>query len=170
MAPSDSKKEDLYLLDLILKQALHGGVEKSSLYYLLRMISLKIRAVRSSIIECVDEGTGQVLASNDDENIMGLPIDLAQYPEIREVRKTGRPLIIRDIRTSDIMTPVLNRLSKATFETIAIFPLVKSGKFFGVLSLRLESDDRLDLQYIEKFGGVCSQIISLAIGTQAPLS
>lgn len=170
MGSKDASQEDLYLLELILKQALHGGMEKSSLYYLLRMISLKLHAIRCSIIQCTDEFTGQVVASNDDENIQGLPLDLHQYPEIVEVRRTNRPLVVRDIRTSDLMAPVLNRLTKVPFETLAIFPLMRQGRFYGVLSLRLESDEKLDVRYLERFGGVCSQIISLAIGTNAPLS
>lgn len=127
------------------------------------MVGLKVHALRCSVIRCVNADHGLVIASNDDENVQGLPIELEQYPEISEVRRTGRPLIIANVRTSDIMAPVKRRLEKTPFETLAVFPLFKAGKFYGVLSLRMEQRDKSGIEYTEKFGTVCSQIISLAI-------
>ena len=129
------------------------------------MISLKVHAARCSFIQCLNEDTGLVLASNDDENVQGLPIQLAQYPEIREVRRTRLPLIIPNIRTSDILAPVKSQLARTPFETLAVFPVFCRGQFYGVMSLRMDQKDKVEMFYIEKFGQVCSQIISLAIGT-----
>lgn len=155
---------ELHLLNLFLQQALRGdGDSQSRLYNLLRMISMKVHALRCSFIKVLDEDNGIVLASNDDEKIQGLPLKLAQYPEVRQVLNTKKPLIIPNIATSDILASVRNILQKTPYETMALFPVFCRGQFLGVLSLRMEQKQRGEIYYIEKFGLVCSQILSLAL-------
>lgn len=167
--PRDATLKELHLLNLFLKQALSGEQDVNAiLYNLMRMISLKIHALRSSLIQCLNEDTGLVLASNDDEHVRGLPLQLSGYPEVREVRRTLRPLIIRDVATSDILAPVRAKLAARNFETLAVFPVLRRGRFFGVLSLRMEHKEKPEIFYIEQFGGVCSRIISLAIAAANP--
>lgn len=158
--------KELHLVGLLLKQAQQGGATPTSLYNLTRMVGLKVQALRCSLIRCIDENAGLVVASNDDENIQGLPLRLQNYPEIREVRKTGRPLVISNIRTSSLLAPVRGRLEKTPYESLAVFPLYRGGEFYGVLSLRMEQQDKVATEYTEKFGTVCSQIISLAIAAE----
>jgi CheY-like chemotaxis protein len=166
--PKDHATKELHLLNLFLKQALVDGTDRMGLFNLMRMISLKVRALRCSMIQCLNDDTGLVVASNDDENIRGLPLQLLSYPEVREVRRTQRPLIISNVRTSDLMSPAQGRLAATGFASIAVFPLFHRGRFYGVLSLRLEQQTKVEMHYIEKFGQVCSQIISLAIASKAP--
>jgi len=164
--PGGASVRELHLLNLFLKQAMSGGIDlNSNLFNLMRMISLKVHAVRCSFIQCLNADTGLVLASNDNENVQGLPISLAQYPEVREVLRTLKPLLIQNIRTSDILAPVQAKLASMGFETMAVFPVFCRGELYGVMSLRMEHKDKTELYYVEKFGQVCSQIISLAIAT-----
>ncbi len=159
----DSALLELHLLNLFLKQAVHGECSQARLFNLMRMISLKVHALRCSFIKVLDEDNGLVLASNDDQTIQGLPLKLAQYPEIREVLRSGKPLIIPNIATSDLLAPVRSQLQKTPFETMAIFPVFCRGQFHGVMSLRMEQKLHAEIFYIEKFGQVCSQILSLAM-------
>lgn len=165
-ALSEGAIKELHLLNLFLKQALVEDPSQVCLYNLMRMISLKVHALRCSIIQCLNADTGVVVASNDDENIGGLPIDLAAYPEVREVRQTLRPLMVLNVRNSDLMLPVQGRMAQTGFASLAVFPLFHRGEFYGVLSLRLEQQSKVEMYYVEKFGQVCSQIISLAIGAK----
>ncbi len=165
--PGASMIRELHLLNLIIKQATIGGDVQTKLFNLMRMISMKVQALRCSFIRCLDDETGIVLASNDDETVTDLPLQLKYYPEVREVRKNGRPLVITNIRTSDLLAPVKDQLAKTPFETIAVFPVFCRGEFYGVVSVRMEQRNKDEIYYVEKFGQVCSQIISLAIGSSA---
>jgi DNA-binding response OmpR family regulator len=57
---------ELHLLNLILKQAAQPGTARQRYYNLMRMISMKTKALRCSLVRCVNEDTGEVAASNDD--------------------------------------------------------------------------------------------------------
>jgi CheY-like chemotaxis protein len=156
-----SSMRELHLLSLILKQA--AGGQQGRLFNLLRMINLKVNAMRSSVIQWVNKDVALVLASNDDENVRGLQLRLKDYPEIEIVRSTKRSLIIPNIRTSDVLAPVKGKLAQTPYETIVLFPVLRHGEFFGVLSLRMEQKEATDMFYIEKFGEVCSHILALSL-------
>jgi len=154
---------ELHMLNLILKQAMQGEGQ-GRMFNLLRMINMKANAIRSTLFECAEPGkTAAIVASNDDENIGGKTVLLAKYPEIQRVLTTKRPLIIPNVRTSDILAPVQDKLAGTPFETFMLFPVTRLGKFYGVLSLRMEQKDPVQMSYIEKFGQVCAQILALSI-------
>jgi DNA-binding response OmpR family regulator len=163
--PEAASVRELHLLNLILRQA--TGKDSARMFNLLRMINLKVDGLRSSVIQWITPSTGIVLASNDDENVRGLRLNLKEYPEIETVRVTGRSLIIPNVRTSDILAPVQGKLKQTPFETMVLFPIYQHGKFFGVLSLRMQQKQASDMNYIEKFGEVCSHIVSLALAPSA---
>lgn len=162
MGPGTIK--ELHLLNLFLKQATASGAGETALYNLMRMINLKVKAIRCSLIQVRGSDVGRVLASNDDESVRGLDLDLHKYPELLEVRRTLGPVIIPNARVSDILVKVRTQIGRTPFETIIAFPVLRYGEFFGVLSIRMKQRDPLELFYIEKFGLVCAQILSLAIG------
>jgi DNA-binding response OmpR family regulator len=157
--------KELHLLNLFLKQATMSTQTDQSLYNLMRMINLKVKAMRCSLIQCMQNDTGRVLASNDDERVQNLALDLKKYPEILELRRTLAPVIIPNVNASELMAKVHSQISRTPFETILLFPVFRCGTFFGALSVRMQQRDPIELFYVEKFGQVCSQIISLAIGT-----
>jgi CheY-like chemotaxis protein len=154
---------ELHLVNLFLRQALNTNSPEQNLFNLMRMVSLKVKAVRCSFIRCLDEDSGVVLASNDDASLSGLPIQLAKYPEVREVARTMKALLIPNVRSSELMAPVRELLIKQKFETIAVFPIFVKGKFFGVTSLRMEQRDPVEMFYIDNFGQIAAQILSLSL-------
>lgn len=166
---SEAMKE-LHLLNLFLKQAMTPVDGEPNLHNLMRMMNIKVKAIRTSLVQCLNHETGIVLASNDDESVQGLPLNLLQYPEIQEVRRHLRTVIIPNVRTCDIMALVQEHLNLTPYETILLFPVFQFGTFFGVMSVRMEQKDPLELFYAEKFGNVCAQIISLAIATQGQMA
>ena len=155
--------KELHLVSLFLKQALDDRKPSENLFNLMRMVSLKVKAVRCSFIRITNPDTGVVMASNDDVSVQGLPIQLNKYPEIREVMRTLRVLIIPNVKSSELMAPVRELMAHTNFETIAVFPIFMHGKFFGVTSLRMEQRDSAQMFYIDHFGQVTAQIISLTM-------
>jgi len=155
---------ELHLLDLILKQATLESTAENRWCNLMPMINMKTKALRSSLIQYINDDMAVVVASNDNFNVTGLPINLIDYPEILEVKNRHKALIIPDVKRAEILQKCQAKLRRTPFETIVLFPIYRHGRFFGVLSLRLEQKDALDIFYIEKFGAVCAQIISMALG------
>lgn len=154
---------ELNLINLFLKQATDPRAPSENLFNLMRMVSLKVRAIRCSFVRCLNADTGIVLASNDDRSVRGLTISLTNYPEIREVMRTSQALLIPQVRSSALMAPVRSLLLEARFETLAVFPIFLEGRFFGVTSVRMAERDPSELIYIDRFGQVAAQIISISI-------
>ncbi|MGE4133059.1 MAG: response regulator [Bdellovibrionales bacterium] len=159
----DANWKDLRLINLFVKQALQGGAGHQNYFNLMKMISMKVQALRCSLVQFETPITGLVLASNDDENAKGLRVDLRQYPELTHVRDSGRSLIIPNVKTSDILAPVREKIEKTPYETLAVFPVFRSGAVHSALSLRLEQKDKASMFYIEQFSQVCSGILSLLV-------
>jgi CheY-like chemotaxis protein len=159
--------KELHLVNLFLKQALDMRQPSNNLFNLMKMVSLKVKAVRCSFIRCLNEETGIVMASNDDASVSGLPIQLRNYPEIQEVRRTMQVLLIPNVRSSELMAPVREAMIKLKFDTIAVFPIFINGRFFGVTSLRMEQREPVDMFYIDHFGQLAAQVLSLTLANES---
>lgn len=157
--------KELHLVNLFLKQATKLEADEHNLYNLMRMINLKVHAVRCSTIQFLVGHRARVLASNDNDQIRDLRLDLRKYPELLELQKTMAPVVIPNVQRSDLMAGVRSRVAQTPFETIILFPIFRYGTLFGALSVRLQQCDPMEIFYVEKFGQICSQIISLAIAT-----
>jgi PAS domain S-box-containing protein len=123
---------------LELTQALSSSLDfRDILFTVVRRIAEVAKVERCSIVLVRDEGdVGYVVAASDDEHLRDLPIDLNQYPEIREVMSSGGPLVIRDTRTHPLLDVVRKDLPPASFSSLALMPILFEGKPMGVLFLR----------------------------------
>jgi PAS domain S-box-containing protein len=123
---------------LELTQALSSSLDfRDILFTVVRRIAEVAKVDRCSIVLVRDEGdVGYVVAASDDEHLRDLPIDLKQYPEIREVMSSGEPLVIRDTRTHPLLEVVRKGLPPAGFSSLALLPILFEGKPMGVLFLR----------------------------------
>jgi PAS domain S-box-containing protein len=79
---------------------------------------------------------GFIIAASDDAQLRGLRIDLSRYPEIREVVRTGKPVIVEDAPHHPLLEDVKAHVAGKGIHTIAALPLAVSGKLLGVLLLR----------------------------------
>jgi hypothetical protein len=77
------------------------------------------------------------------------------------VRATRNTIVIADAQRDMRMTGT--QISQTPFATMVLFPVYRDNAFYGVLSVRLKKKDPLEIFYVEKFGQVCSQILSLAM-------
>ncbi len=132
------EREDLRLI----QEILHTLYEKDSMYELLytlvRKISEIIQVERCSFVRIREDGkTGVVEASSDDRKIRNLEIDLGKYPEILEVQKNREILILQDILSSPLMTPVRDRLKNLNFRSLVLVPVTSEGRIAGTFLLRM---------------------------------
>jgi len=92
---------------------------------------------RCSIVLFAESGdVGYVLATSDDAQLRDLPIDLGKYPEIREVCRTGRALVIRDAARHPLFEVVRQREAAPGFNSLALLPILHDHGPMGVVFLR----------------------------------
>ena len=111
-----------------------------------RRVARAIGSARISIVLAPDtdgsssEETGYVMVASDDETLTNLAIDLADYPEIREVLRCREPLTIEDVRTH----PVLQGVTVGQdLGAMVLIPIVWETQAIGVFFLRLETPHRV---------------------------
>lgn len=115
-----------------------------------------LRAGRASVVRVDVErhpGRAFVFTATGDPSIEGYSLDLEDYPEIAEVIRAGRPLIVRDDADDPVARRIRARHRKVPFPLSVLFPLVFREESFGVLFLRFR-DPRSqireeDLQFCE---------------------
>jgi PAS domain S-box-containing protein len=132
---------------LELTQRLTSSLDfRDILFSVVRRVARAIGSARISIVLAPDtdgsssEETGYVMVASDDETLTNLAIDLADYPEIREVLRCREPLTIDDVRTH----PVLQGVNVAQdLGAMVLIPIVWETQAIGVFFLRLETPNRV---------------------------
>lgn len=123
---------------LELTQALASSLDfREILFTVVRRIAEVVQVDRCSIVLVRDAGDiGYVVATSDEEAVQNLPIELAKYPEIREVLRTRAPVSIEDAHTHPLLDEVREGLSGSPFASLILFPIVYEERTMGVLFLR----------------------------------
>ncbi|HYY51263.1 MAG TPA: PAS domain S-box protein, partial [Myxococcales bacterium] len=113
-----------------------GGDPDRLVAQVLRRIAGRLTVERCSVVLIDSGGSGTVVASSDDPSARGMRIDLAKYPEFREVMQTGRPLVIDDAQAHPLLDPVRERLAVRKISAIAVVPMTCNGAVAGFLFVR----------------------------------
>ncbi|MBI3182805.1 MAG: PAS domain S-box protein [Myxococcales bacterium] len=105
-----------------------------------RRLAEEMDIARASLV-VLDEaqGAGFIVAASDDAALKDLRIELSRYPEIREVVRTGKPVIVEDAPTHPLLEGVKSQVAARGIQNIAALPLAVRGKVLGVLLLRASS-------------------------------
>jgi PAS domain S-box-containing protein len=134
----ERKEKDAQVV-LELTQALASNLDfRGILFTVVQRIAEVVKVDRVSIVLVRDSGdVGYVVAASDDERLRDLRIDLARYPEIQQVLKSGEPLVIRDAETHPLLGLVRQDSDGArSFRSYAILPISYEERPMGVLFLR----------------------------------
>ncbi|WP_237078938.1 GAF domain-containing sensor histidine kinase [Myxococcus xanthus] len=131
-------QEDLaLLLELTADYAETSDVEVL-LHGVTRRLAEKLDIARATLVmlgRSADEGI--IVAASDDPTLKDLRIDLSRYPEIREVMRTGKPVVMQEASTHPLLGDVERRAVAARgIHAIAALPLPIRGQVRGVLLLR----------------------------------
>lgn len=134
-----ARKEKDAQVVLELTQALASNLDfRGILFTVVQRLAEVARTDRVSIVLVRENDTvGYVVAASDDEQLRDLPIDLSKYPEIQEVLSHGEALVIEDAATHPLLE-ALRTLGqgKASFQSLAIVPILYESRALGVLFLR----------------------------------
>ncbi|MBL8951682.1 MAG: PAS domain S-box protein [Myxococcaceae bacterium] len=135
-----ARQRDLQvLLELTSRYAEASDVDEL-LHEVTRRLADEMEIDRAALVLLDEEkATGTILAASDDPALKDLKIDLKQYPEIREVVRTGKPVIVEDAPSHPLLEDVKDKVAARGIRNIAAMPLAVRGKVLGVLLLRRSS-------------------------------
>ena len=133
-----AKKEQDARLVLELTQALASNLDfRGILFTVVQRLAEVAKVDRVSIVLVREAGdVGYVVAASDDEQLRDLPIDLANYPEIKQVLTSREALVIPDITTHPLQEIVRHEGHRSAFSSLAILPILYEARPMGVLFLR----------------------------------
>lgn len=124
------------LLELTADYAESLDVE-ALLHDVTRKLAREMDIARASLVVLDPHAdAGVVVAASDDPGLKDLRIELVRYPEIREVVRTGRPVIVEDAPGHPLLEGVGKELAARGIQAIAALPLAIRGEVLGVLLLR----------------------------------
>ncbi len=83
-----------------------------------------------------ERGEGTIIAASDDAGLTDHKIDLARYPEVREVLRTGKPVIVEDAPSHPLLEDVKATVAARGIRNLAALPLAVRGQVQGILLLR----------------------------------
>ena len=128
--------EELAALTDVISALAAGGDVNKLLARVVARLQGRLDVSRCSVILLEAEGTGLMVASSEDPSAGDKRIDLAHYPEIREVLLTGSPLVIDDALRHPLLDPVRARLEAHEAGAIAVVPMASEGLVVGVVFVR----------------------------------
>ncbi len=124
------------LLELTADYAESLDVE-SILHDVTRRLAEQLDIQRAALV-VVDEkeNAGFIVAASDDAALKDLRIELSRYPEVREVVRTGKPVIVEDAPSHPLLEGVHSHVAARGIHAIAALPLAVRSKVLGVLLVR----------------------------------
>jgi PAS domain S-box-containing protein len=139
LADAHRNDDDLDALVEVTAALARGGDPEKLLSHVVRRIAGRLTVERCSLVLLSADGTGSVVVTSDDADARGKHIDLALYPEIREVLLTAAPVVIDDAQSHPLLDPVREHLEGKHITAIAVVPMVCEGQTVGVLFIRSRS-------------------------------
>lgn len=128
--------EDLSALAEVTAALAAGGDPEALLASVVSRLAGRLTVERCSMLLLHEGGTGTVIAASDDPAARGTRIDLALYPEIREVMATQKPVLIDDALRHALLDPVRARIEGQGITAIAVIPMACEGVMVGVVFIR----------------------------------
>ncbi len=96
-----------------------------------------------------ERGEGTIIAASDDAGLKDHRIDLARYPEVREVLRTGKPVIVEDAPSHPLLEDVKATVTARGIRNLAALPLTVRGQVQGIMLLRRCTVGPFNLREVE---------------------
>lgn len=137
LADSQRRQRDAQvLIELTARYADATDIEEL-LHDVTKRLAAEMEVDRAALV--VVDGSrqqGTIVATSDDPSLKDLRIDLPRYPEIREVVRTGRPVVVEDAPSHPLLADVRESVTASGVSAIAALPLTAGGKVQGVMLFR----------------------------------
>lgn len=131
------REKDLALL-LHLTATYASSLDPEALLHdVTRRLATEMDIERAALIVLDEQkNAGFIIAASDDAALKDLRIELSRYPEIREVARTNKPVIVEDAPSHPLLEGVKENIAARGIHAIAALPLSVQGKVLGVLLVR----------------------------------
>lgn len=107
------------------------------LYKVTRRLADELGIARCALVIFDEErGQGRIVAASDAQGRSDRVVQLAQYPELREVARQNAPLLLPDAPNHPLLDTVKDRLVGKSIGTIAALPVAVQSRVLGALLLR----------------------------------
>ena len=116
-----------------------NGDAVAALKEIVRQISSHLESVDRCSIALVreSEGSAYVMATTADIQRPTFRVDLKNYPEIRQVMATGRPLLIENLAENPLIAEILPVFEERDISAILVFPVVDARRVIGAMIIRI---------------------------------
>ncbi len=133
---AERQREQQSLLELTARYAAATDVE--ALLHDMTLGLTKDMDIDRAALVVVDEAheVGFIVAASDDAALKDLKIDLNRYPEVREVVRTNKPVVVENAATHPMFEDVKSQVVARGISALAAFPLTVQGRPNGALLLR----------------------------------
>ncbi|MEO1173446.1 MAG: GAF domain-containing protein, partial [Myxococcota bacterium] len=93
-----------------------------------------------------DEDVGYVVLEHSNDTLGNLVVRLTDYPELQEVIRTERPIVIPDVLDDRLLQGVRSKIENAknVHRSALLFPLVRKDRVVGALFLRGKEPSEID--------------------------
>jgi PAS domain S-box-containing protein len=131
------KADELWAL-LEITDTITGTLEVSQVMHSIVDQVGQLLETPSCSILLVDERSPDlfVAASKGHPEADMLELDLAKYPEVRQVMQTKRPVIVDEIDADPLLTQIRQQLGSQGFRSMLVMPLLVGRELVGVLFLK----------------------------------
>lgn len=154
-------------VDLMLRESASKKPVQSRAYNLTKMLSMTVKAVRISLIQChEDRKRGVVRASSDDAKIQHLEINIAKYPEVQYVMNQEKVVVLENLASDPMMGKIQQLVKSVSFNSMVVAPVYKNGEFYGVLSTRFPEEHQKIANTEIKFCDMVANMMTLLISTE----
>ena len=134
---AQARQRDLSLL-LELTSAFASSLDVGELLHeVTRKLADQLGILRVSLVVLDEEREeGVVVAASDDPTLNNLRIHLGRYPEIKEVVRTGKPVLVEDAPSHSLLEGLHRHVVARGIRAIAALPVAVKGRVLGVLLVR----------------------------------
>ena len=113
------------------------GDDSEALIQVLQITASVLGFDRASLVAHIDGSDHAfVIAASDAEPMSRFTLAIAEYPEVLETIRSGQPLLIDDVLTHTVTSPIADALAERKVRGVAVFPVQWRGRSLGVILLR----------------------------------
>lgn len=119
-------------------------------------------------------GTVRLVASYEDQSLRNAVVDLARYPELRQVFESGESIHVPDVTTDPMFAPVAPLLAARDVQAIVVVPIKWRLQAIGALFVRTKRGTPPlaggDLHFLQVIAGITARALRNAHRFEALLA
>ncbi|MCJ8277298.1 MAG: response regulator [Bdellovibrionales bacterium] len=155
-------KNYFQMINLLTQATAQNKPVRDLRFELIRMVSLALKAVRTSVYVTDSEKKRiAVVHSSDDQKLSRIDLDLEKYPELQYVLRTEKPLFIESLEKDKTMSFIKHEIKSINFDCMMVLPIMSGPKLRGCVSIKMPKEYRKLTFYDIKIAEVTAQLLAI---------